>query len=109
MILVTGGAYQGKKEYAAKEFGNEYEIIGDYHLKVREQLKEGKDIFKEAERLLSENDKIVITSDELGCGIVPVDAFEREYREKNGRINCFLAERAERVIRVICGIGVKIK
>lgn len=109
MILIVGGAYQGKKEYAVKEFGNEYEIVFDYHLRVREQLKEGKDIYKEAERLISENDKIVITSDELGCGIVPVDAFEREWREKNGRLNCFLAERAKSVIRVICGTGVKIK
>lgn len=109
MIFVVGGAYQGKKEYALKEFGKEYKIVNDYHLKVRNQLKEEKNIFEEAEKILSENDNIVIISNELGCGIVPVDPFEREYREQNGRINCFLAKRADKVIRVICGVGVRIK
>ena len=27
------------------------------------------------------NRKIIILCDEIGCGLVPVDAFEREYRE----------------------------
>lgn len=36
-------------------------------------------------------DKLVLVSDEVGSGIVPIDAFEREFREKNGRVNCYLA------------------
>ena len=48
-------------------------------------------------------------SDEIGNGIVPMDAFEREYREQTGRILIELAKEAEEVIRVICGIGQKIK
>ena len=40
---------------------------------------------------------------------MPVDSFERKYRDVNGRVNCFLAENAEQVIRVICGIGKRIK
>ena len=51
----------------------------------------------------------VIISDEIGNGIVPLDAFEREYRERTGRILVELAARAEEVERVICGIGQKIK
>ena len=53
-------------------------------------------------------DSIVI-SDEIGNGIVPLDNFEREYRERTGRILVKLAEQADEVVRVICGIGQKIK
>ena len=52
---------------------------------------------------------LVIISDEIGYGLVPVDVFEREYREKSGRVNCYLAEKADQVIRVVCGIGSRIK
>lgn len=109
MILIIGGAYQGKTAYAKTHFGNEYTIVNSYHLTVKEQLKEGKDPFKEASALLKGNDKCVIISDEVGYGLVPVDAFEREYREAVGRVNCYFAKEAEQVIRVICGIGTKIK
>ena len=51
----------------------------------------------------------ILISDEIGNGIVPMDAFEREYREQTGRILIELAKEAEEVIRVICGIGQKIK
>lgn len=51
----------------------------------------------------------IIISDEVGNGIVPINAFEREYRERVGKILIQVAERAEEVERVICKIGQKIK
>ena len=51
----------------------------------------------------------IIICDEIGCGLVPVDAFEREYREAAGRICTVLAEHADEVYRVVCGIGMRIK
>lgn len=109
MILIIGGACQGKTAYAKEHFEKEYTIIDEYHLKVRDQLKEGKDPFKEAEKLLMEGEDCVIISNEVGYGLVPVDAFEREYREAVGRVNCYLAGKASQVIRIICGIGTTIK
>lgn len=108
MILVIGGAFQGKTEYAEENFGERKRVINHYHLKVKEQLKEGKDPLKEAEKLFMEKEDCVIISDEIGYGLVPVDAFERQYREAVGRVNCYLAKRAEQVIRVVCGIGTRI-
>ena len=49
------------------------------------------------------------TDDEVGNGIVPIDFLEREYRERTGRILVKLANQADEVVRVICGIGQKIK
>lgn len=109
MILIIGGAYQGKTEYAKNHFEPEYRIVNQYHLKVREQLNRGQNPFAEAQRLLEEEDNLVIISDEIGGGLVPMNASLREYREISGRVNCYLAREAEQVIRVICGIGQRIK
>lgn len=108
MILVIGGAFQGKTEYVRENFGESITVIHHYHLKVKEELIEGRDPLKEAEALLAKAEDCVIISDEIGYGLVPVDAFERQYREAVGRVNCFLAKRAEQVIRVVCGIGTRI-
>ena len=51
----------------------------------------------------------VILCDEVGCGVVPMDRTDREWRERVGRTCCYLAERAERVIRVYCGIPMVLK
>lgn len=56
-----------------------------------------------------ENQDTIVIADEIGNGIVPLDAFEREYREQTGRAEILLAKKADEVIRVICGIGQKIK
>lgn len=53
-------------------------------------------------------DRIVVT-DEVGCGIVPVDKGERDYREAAGRICCGLAACSDQVWRVSCGLGMRIK
>lgn len=108
MILIVGGAYQGKTEYAKEHFKG-YEIKNHYNETIRTQLAEGKNPTEEAEKYLAGRDKLVIISDETGYGLVPVDAFERRCREETGRVNCFLAGKAEQVIRVVCGIGTKIK
>ena len=59
--------------------------------------------------ILKQYPECFIISDEIGNGIVPMDAFEREYRERTGRILVDLANKAEEVERVICGLGQKIK
>ena len=109
MILIIGGAHQGKTAYAVEHFEKKLVIIDNYHFKVKKQLEEEKDPLKEAEHSLAENENCVIISDEVGYGLVPVDAFLRKYREAVGRVNCYLAGQADQVIRVICGIGNRIK
>lgn len=62
-----------------------------------------------AREIAVRNPDIVITVDEIGCGLVPVDEFERACREQTGRICTQLARAAGRVDRVVCGIGVTLK
>ena len=49
-------------------------------------------------------EKEIVIATETGGGVVPVDADERRMREEAGRLSCMLAERADTVIRVCCGL-----
>ena len=72
-------------------------------------LQENQDAESEVIRYIEENPDCILICDEIGNGIVPVDAFERMYREQVGRILIEVAKRADRVERVICGLGQRIK
>ena len=84
-------------------------IINHFHLWVREQMEQDRNPKEDILTFIDKNRDCIIISDEIGNGIVPVDAFEREYRERTGRILVNLAKQADEVVRVICGIGQKIK
>lgn len=62
-----------------------------------------------ADALMKANPDRILVTDEIGYGIVPVDPFERQYRETAGRICCQAAGYASQVWRVCCGIGQRIK
>lgn len=51
----------------------------------------------------------ILLGEEIGCGIVPMEVFERNYREVTGRVECELAARSEQVWRVCCGLGRRLK
>ena len=122
--IIIGGAFQGKTQYATKiypELGLTDGIncsldeirncvaINKFHSFTRRWLLEGKT--KEALLTILENNRSLqlLISDEIGYGLVPIDDFEREYREFHGRVMTELAERADCVERVVCGIPQRIK
>ena len=130
MILIIGGSFQGKKAFAEQickekkehhsqnaggkiadaleKTGPRIQVLPDFHLQVRKALAAGEDPDSMTRKLL-ENPPEVITLDEVGCGIVPIEREERIYREAVGRAGQLLAARAEKVYRVQCGIAVLIK
>ena len=70
---------------------------------------DGADVRALTGQLLLEHPDCIIISDEIGNGIVPMEHEEREYRELTGRLLCELANKADRVERIVCGIGERIK
>lgn len=116
MILIVGGAYQGKGEYAKKRYGlDENDIVsGDDMQRLSSArcidrfekfvYENGENSISAAERLLMENPDVIIIMTETGSGIIPLDKSERRRRELAGQTGCYLAERAEIVIRMTCGI-----
>lgn len=126
MKLIIGGAFQGKKEYAKQQFQIKEEDMRDgaevsfeeifhcrclYHVHewVKKGLQEGWDFQNLEEKIMDKNPGIILVTNELGYGVVPMDAFDRNYREATGRICTRLAAKSSQVIRVVCGIGTVIK
>lgn len=84
-------------------------LICDYHLLVKRMLEEKRDAYDFTHCLIRENEGACLVMDEIGCGVVPSNAFDRDYRETVGRIGCLLASHSDEVYRVFCGIPTKIK
>lgn len=108
MILITGGLGAGQREYAQTHFPG-MKIVEFGPEQVRQMLQSQQDPVQEAEKLAEAEPDAVILTQEVGCGIVPMDAFERKWREACGRSGCALAERAESVWMVVCGQGIELK
>ncbi|MDO4803591.1 MAG: bifunctional adenosylcobinamide kinase/adenosylcobinamide-phosphate guanylyltransferase [Lachnospiraceae bacterium] len=105
MIFVTGPMYSGKRRYiklALRLSDAEFEERTAWNV---EELLRGK-VWDENELLVLADklaQKDIVIANETGCGVVPLDKSERERREWSGRLACMLAERADTVIRVVCG------
>ena len=73
------------------------------------------EVLQEIDRLLilvaslDANKTLVIVSNEVGLGIVPMHALSRAYRDILGRVNQRLAQHAERVYLMLAGLAVDIK
>lgn len=124
--LVIGGYAQGKLAYVKQQFDlSEYEqydrvlpvsgtggkniLIDHLHLWVKKQLEEQNDPETALRTFLEKQTNWILISDEVGNGIVPMGTLEREYRERTGRMLITVAQQADEVIRVVCGIGQKLK
>ncbi len=86
-----------------------YEIIDHFHQAVRKMMEQGLEVETFINQLLEDNPELIIVMDEIGCGIVPIDAADRKYRDIVGQAGQLLAGRAAQVHRVVCGIGMRIK
>ena len=126
MRLIIGGASQGKldwylsqQEYSQEEVSDGAEIsleelpqgkiLNHFHRWVFRLLEQGIDPKEKLEAYLAKQPDAVILSDEIGCGVVPIAASEREWRETAGRLCCDLAKRAKRVDRIFCGLAMPLK
>ena len=88
------------------------DLIRHYHLYLRRRMQQGADeeqLLQETKAFCEKNPDVIVVTEEVGCGVVPMDAFERKWREVCGRAAVILAERSEQVYRVICGIPQRLK
>ena len=108
MKLYIGGAYQGQEALARRENPGAV-ILPDFHETVRRWLSDGKDVRACVDALCCESADAIIVANEIGCGVVPMSAEDRAWRESVGRALSAIAQASESVTRVSCGIGVRIK
>lgn len=122
--LVTGGAFQGKYRWAVSEYpytewtdGEDcpLDILSDiqgmnhFHVFIRRWIEAGKTKEELVDQILERQGKLVLVTDDVGCGLVPVNEQDRIYREAAGRICTQISASAVRVDRVICGLPQRLK
>ena len=107
MIFITGPLYSGKREYACSLLNCGREDLQKRAVwDVQNLAADCADLNALADKL-AEREMVIAT--EVGGGVVPIDAGERAAREAAGRLSCLLAQRAERVVRVFCGLPMVLK
>ncbi len=119
--LIIGGAGQGKRNFAKTRFGlsdsdiycfdyDDADIPKGYrayeHVErvIRTKLKNG----ESPETVSFFDGTEVIIIEDITCGIVPMDALDRKWREETGRFMQRLGGDRD-IYRVFCGRGVQIR
>lgn len=108
-----------------KDIGLVLERIGDtygtvlidcFGIFISNLMEEGLDdediertIKKLIETMNEHNSTVIIVSNEVGSGIVPVHHLSRRFRDILGSSNCLMADRADKVVSMQAGVPVTIK
>ena len=120
MILIIGGAYQGKLEFAKENFAvtdaDVYICSSDrvdfskrciYKIEVFAARCEDPIGYFEAHRAQWQ-DSILILQD-IFCGVVPMGGENRSWRQRTGRLAQYLSKEAAQVSRIFCGLEQRLK
>ncbi len=108
MIFITGPLFSGKRELAKELLHCREEAFSRRAIWNVEELAAGDEDLDALAGRLAEQYAVVIAT-EVGGGVVPLDPAQRQARERAGRLACLLAQRADTVVRVFCGIPTVLK
>jgi len=126
MILVFGGAYQGKMAYVLDRFGLSEEdvfrcrdtdvstpagrkVIYELDKWILAQLRANRDITKALPEFIEKNKDAIVICNDISCGVVPIDETARIWREAVGRSLAELSGISDEVVRLFCGIPTRLK
>lgn len=125
MDLIIDGAYQGKLEYARKKYSltdkdiyicseNEdisfdrrcVSAIQEYTLYCVHGSINATEVFRTRR---DEWKNSILICEDIFCGVVPLGADMRVWREMTGRLCDYLSLEADSVTRIFCGLEQKLK
>ena len=120
MILIIGGAYQGKLDFAKDTFGITDEDVFACNSEEIDFSK--RCIYKIEEFTYSHSDPIgyfqahrdqwqnsILICEDIFCGVVPMGVENRFWRQNTGRLVQYLSREADRVSRIFCGLEQRLK
>lgn len=120
MILIIGGAYQGKLDFVKSTFhiadedvftcvGSEIDFSKRCIYKIEEFTYCYSDPIGYFRRHREQwQDGILICRD-IFCGVVPMGAENRAWRQETGRLVQYLSAEAAQVSRIFCGLEQRLK
>lgn len=125
MKVITGMQFQGKLDFAmqlAKASQLDiadgrncslYEIqtkiiVSHFHIFIKRMVEEQLSFIEQIDKMLRYNPEVIVVADTIAYGFT-MDEFELRWREQAANAMIYLAQQAQEVYQVICGIGVKIK
>ena len=126
MILIFGGAYQGKLAYALERFKTaesdvhkcnvddvlmpeNKKIIYEIDKWILALVKKDLNVKNEVRQFVNNNKDAIVICNDASCGVVPVDPVLRKWREETGRSLAMLSQNSGEVVRLFCGIPTRIK
>ena len=124
MILIIGGAYQGKLDYAKAAFSLAPEDIFtctgteiDFSKPCVNALEEfcyaciqrEMDPIAYVQEHREDWQNSILICNDLSSGVVPVDPVERRWRHSTGQLCQYLAGQANQVSRIFCGLEQRLK
>lgn len=125
MTLIVGAQFQGQLELALElaDVGGSYvaqgatcsfeelwekPVVADFHLVIKRMVEEQLSIEEQMKQLMAYNPDLILTADEIAYGFTE-DAFEQKWRCEAGYACRLLAQSAECVYHMVCGIPTRIK
>lgn len=106
-MFVTGPAFAGKRAFVRNLMGWDEKDLALHavwdvqELANTESCAREEDIASLSHELATHD---VVIANEVGGGVVPMDAAQRAQREVAGRLACLLAQEATCVVRICCGL-----
>ncbi len=124
MKLIIGGAYQGKLDFAKETFSLREEDVFtchdaeiDFSAKCIDKLEEftyactqnGTDPLDYMKAHKEQWQDSILICQDIFCGVVPLGADLRAWRQDTGLLCQYLSREAESVSRIFCGLEQKLK
>ena len=118
MILIIGGAYQGKLEFAKENLG-----VTDIFTCTADEIDFSRKCIYNIEAFTAchpdpvgyykthreEWDDSILILGDISSGVVPMGVENRAWRQKNGRLAQYLSREAAQVSRIFCGLEHRLK
>ncbi|MBQ0141001.1 MAG: bifunctional adenosylcobinamide kinase/adenosylcobinamide-phosphate guanylyltransferase [Kurthia sp.] len=133
MHIIIGGAYNGKKSYVSQLLADkastwyEGQLLGEKNsntqiavlyaveklvlpmLSDRDEVELAQHVFQQISTFQDSYDKVYIILEDMGRGIVPIEATQRKLRDVLGRLYQLLFAHAQTVTRIWYGIPQQLK
>ena len=124
MTFIFGGAFQGKLEYAKSVFnltGEDIFICREAQIDfscrcvygieefIRHAMERGMDPIHYFNTHKAQWADSILICQDMFCGVVPVEDSVRAWRQETALVMQYLAQEADQVIRVFCGLGQSLK